>query len=211
MKFPSSADKGLQYESCAYILADVIGNMGFELTDVTMQRWGNMMYRLAAADELAETQPEAFSSGEHLVEVLQIVNNEMAVEAASGLLAASSRSINSSSIREHLDNRRDEAVESVALLRSQTPELIDESDLWSEVDTMTIAGIYLDSFVDAREDAGERADFTPGNLALHSFARFVKTVREMRMDTRIAVAQAGISHGLAGYIFRSAPSKLLTT
>ncbi len=208
MKFPDSADKGLQYEQCAYILADTVGHLGYTLTPKTRAAWGSMMYKLAEADEVSEVHPEAFTSGEALVAALEIEPNDMAVGAAAALLDASQKSIHSNSIREHLDNRRDEAVESVTLLRSQTPEFIGIDSLWEEVDTMTIAGIYLDSLVDAKEDAGERAGFSASQLALHSAFRFTATVRSIRAETKLAIIRSCTRYGLAGHILRSTPRKL---
>lgn len=91
------------------------------------------MYRLAAADELTESYPVIIDSGAALVECLDIEPNKMAVGAAEGLLNASKGSIDAPTITEHLDNRRDEATESALLLRSQTPELIEDGCLWGKV------------------------------------------------------------------------------
>ena len=209
MKFPGAADKGRQYEECAYILADAVAYTGYDLSPATRGGWASMMYRLATADALSEADPSIFASGESLVGYLEIAPNEMAVSAAAGLLQASAKSIQADTIEGHLDSRRDEAVQSVALLRSQTPELSDATELWAKVDDMNVAGIYLDSLFDAREDSYVRAAFSAKDLAVNSAARFLKTVRAMDAHTRVAVTRACVEHGLAGHLIRSLPQKAL--
>lgn len=213
MKFPSPENKNLQYAACADILSDTITYLGEEVAHPTREVWRSAMHGLATADAIAEQSPDVFASEDNIVAFLEgpmaMDANEPAIVATRGLLRANEQSIKAQSLGEHLDSRREEAVLSTALLRSQAPELDDKPAVWSEVDKITIAGIYLDSLMDAREDSFRVAEFSAKELAAASLVRFTGAVRAIEPRARLALTKACLRNGLGGYVVRSIPRKLL--
>lgn len=213
MKFPDSADKASQYAVCADMLADTLTGMGYELRPQTLQGWKKIMHGLVDADVISEQDPSFFSSTDTLKEYLQndmgIEPNEATIAAAKSMVAASTQSMEATTLREYLDSRRIEALQSVELLRAQTPELDDEPALWEEIRVITTAGIYLDSLFDAKEDAHTRANFSAPKLAIASAVRLVKESWGMDSATRRAAARACFTNGLVGHLIRSLPRKIL--
>lgn len=190
-------------------MADTVGLMGYELSPATRQGWGRLMRDLASADSLSEENPHAFSSGEALVECLNIEPNAMAIAAAEGLLRANVGSLTADTIAAHLDSRRDEALESATLLRSQAPEIRTADGLWREINAISVAGIYLDSCRDAREDAHENANFSAAHLVFSAGSRFIKTVSTMNPHTRLSAIRACCQGGLTWHLVRDMPKKLM--
>lgn len=72
---------------------------------------------------------------------------------------------------------------------------------------MVIAGIYLDSFFDAREDAHKNARFSAHTLAFNSAKRFLQSVNKMDAHTLKAVSLGCFKNGLAGHLLRVTPRK----
>ena len=196
MLFPPHTDKPGQYAECAYILAETFGELGHPISEETQLNWDILMRRIAVADDISEQDPGVLRSGESLVQYLGVTANLQAITAADSLLDASRRSIAAPTLKAHLDSREDEAVHSMSLLRSQTPELL-PTNVWRQADLMNIAGIFLDSFVDARDDAGELANFTARQLLVGSAMRFAATIGRMDKESLRVITAVSARHGFA--------------
>jgi len=201
MGFPSASEREAQYRICGEVMANTANGIGLPIDDVTADRWGDTMARLATADDISEATPEAFSDPAILVQELGLDTDQPClVDAASGLLDANTRSSNSSVLADHFAARRDEAKYSMDLLRFQSPNSNKQPAAWQELEGLCITGIYLDSLFDAIKDAKRLQHFTASQLAIGSLKHFARSLRALQPETIVSFQRAAHRVGMDRYI-----------
>lgn len=195
MKFPD--ERGAQYETCAYILADTVTGISGQLSTQTREAWAMTMSRLATADDISEVTPEVFTAPESLLSYLGLdESNGTLVRTAQRLLDANLASMGAASIRDHFDARALEAEASVDLLRFQSPpELARHHYVWGQLGSIATVGIHIDSIIDSHTDA-EKSPFTTSELVLGAMGAITRVVPRIDPKTWYSVARASHRYGL---------------
>jgi hypothetical protein len=203
--------RATQYAELGTVLGLTSAGIGISIPTEDQYNWSNTLARLATADDISETTPEKFSDPRALLDMLDLnpddpILNDIAAE----LLAASRASREAPNLVTHFSSRRREAIACIDLLRYQSsPDVRDNSSLWSQLGTLTIVGTYFDSFVDCREDAMELPQFTAAQLAQGSLLHFLKAMRGLHSNTVISCAKACRCVGIHKLIVRRLPKPLL--
>jgi hypothetical protein len=168
------------YAHCGTILAQLATEIGQPIPVSTVEQWSSTLSRLSVADDASEIAPDNFRGGT-VLEILGLdPSNSLLATAADTLVVANRKSHSASSIRTHFDARAQEAKSSADLLRYQSPEhILRNRGLWRQLSRVAIAGVYLDSLLDAREDSLQLAQFSARQLA------FGATVRLAGISARI--------------------------
>ncbi|MDP9211891.1 MAG: hypothetical protein M3N59_01290 [bacterium] len=215
--FPDSSNREAQYRRGIGIVADALAELGYPPSDDVRERWATMFARLSIADTIAEEDPAAFESGRKLVDFLGVPTTEATEAAADRLLAANAASIGAVTVEEHFVGRREEALATVELLQALSGELMEERDAWRSIGDLAVSGIYLDSLLDARQDAEALEAFTAWDLRTGAAKRLVSQARRSDPDVLRAMGTACHRNGLVGYLlspnrlFRIAKGMIVTS
>ena len=205
MSSPSFEKRAEQYGLCGTVLAETARGIGIPVHDALVTQWEDTMAKLAVADDISEAHPEIFSEPKVLVSALGLDPAKPAlVAAAQGLLIANAQSRGSLDLDKHFDARADEARYCADLLRYQNPIGYQFASSWKQIEKLSVAGIYLDSLFDAREDARDTGNFTAGQLATGAVRRMFQISREIRPTTYRSFFAAANRFGVGKHVMKKA-------
>ncbi|NTW62209.1 hypothetical protein HGB25_02260 [Candidatus Saccharibacteria bacterium] len=195
------------YSDGGQILADTAKSIGMNADTVASIEWRKTMYNLALADDISEIDPTYFRP-ETLVDRLGLdAQNQQLVVSSAILLRANIRSQNADTIKEHFYARADEATQSLNLLRYQAQPNPRDTYAWCQLNHLAISCTYLDSLLDAKQDAESLPQFSVSELCTGALMAFCRTSRLVRHKTWSEVYKAsgdvGLNRRIIGKIARS--------
>ena len=198
--YPGREDRPGQYRAAGIILGETAQGIGLDVPEDEQQRWGYMMGRLATADDTFEGDRDYYEPGS-LLEHLGLDPDEPELQRyAADLLDAMEGVLAADQIGEHYDFRRGEAVACVDLLSHEARDRNDDTNTWSQIYRVSLAGQYLDSIRDAHEDVAEHGNFSVAQLQVHGLKRFVSTAVKVYPRTWRQLTRASHRHGLDRYL-----------
>lgn len=190
-----------RYAASGYVLADTAHALGGAVTQAVREKWGDIMFRMASADDLSETADNPFDSGRSLADYLDIAPTPAVIRQASGLLAASQGSPTATTLDQHFAYRKREAETALGLLQYSSPKrLIDNQPVWQELYGVSVVSIYLDSFLDARDDINKLPQFQPKDVQRVAAGRILSSVSEVKPSTWMVLGAAMRRHKLVGHL-----------
>lgn len=190
------------YGQCGSMLAQLASVLGQPIPTATSEQWSNTMSRLSLADDASELSPEHFTTFSALDILGLDQSNPALVKTVEQLLTANRDSHEAHSISAHFQARGREAARTSDLLRYQSPEhILTNNGLWEQISRVAIAGVYLDSLLDAQEDSDRLEQFSASQLAIGATLHLAKITPRIHIRTwRSLFEISRINNGLSGAI-----------
>lgn len=197
------------YAQCGQILSETAAGIGMPNSSVERVQWKKTMVGLAIADDVSEVNPTKAHEASDLLKLLELDQDDVhLLHAADRLIWANIDSHRTLTIRQHFIARAEEASECINLLKYQDPDYREDQNnhAWQQLDALSVAGIHLDSFFDAKEDVKRLPQFSIQQLSIGALASFINISRDIEPHTKTEVVRAahraGLDRRLAGKALR---------
>lgn len=188
-QFDGMPERSDRYQAGAEILGRTGQDLGLAIDEAEIQRWGEFTRRLAGLDDTFELHPDSMSA-DGIIEVLELDENPDLRITIDGLLVASKQAMTADTVREHLDAREVEGVHSFGFLLHSTQGYNDlDPSITHQLERLTVAGTYLDTFHDAPEDRHKLPQLSTSKLMAMSLSRSVAEMGRLERRTQVAFAR----------------------